>query len=86
MQRSIALTIIDTVFICYLWMLIINIVSSWFPDLRDNALIRFIRFYTDPYLNLFRRFIPPLGMLDLSPLVAFFALQILEFIVKSIFI
>jgi YggT family protein len=41
--------------------------------------MRFVAFYTDPYLNLFRRFIPPIGgVLDLSPLLGFFALQIME--------
>ncbi|MBS0655173.1 MAG: YggT family protein, partial [Verrucomicrobia bacterium] len=34
--------------------------------------------------NFFRRIIPPLGMLDLSPLVAFFALQFIEYFVKGI--
>jgi YggT family protein len=64
-------------------MLVIRILSSWFPDLQDHPILRFIRFYTDPYLNIFRRFIPPLGMFDLSPLVAFFALQLLENFVKG---
>ncbi|MBS0634337.1 MAG: YggT family protein [Verrucomicrobia bacterium] len=65
-------------------MLVVRIISSWFPEYQDHPVLRFIRFYTDPYLNLFRRFIPPLGMLDLSPLVAFFALQIIEFFVKGL--
>jgi YggT family protein len=47
--------------------------------------MRFVRFYTDPYLNFFRRIIPPLGMLDVSPIVAFFSLQFIEIIVKNIF-
>ena len=33
---------------------------------------------TDPYLNIFRSIIPPLGGLDLSPIIAIFALQILS--------
>lgn len=65
-------------------MLVVRIISSWFPEYQDHPVLRFIRFYTDPYLNFFRRFIPPLGMLDLSPLVAFFALQIIEFFVKGL--
>jgi uncharacterized protein YggT (Ycf19 family) len=39
----------------------------------------FVAHYVDPYLNVFRRFIPPIGgVLDLSPLLAFFALSLLE--------
>ncbi len=44
--------------------------------------MRFVSHYVDPYLNLFRRIIPPIGgVLDLSPLLAFFALTILEKII-----
>ena len=76
--------IVDKGFSIYMWMLIIRIVISWFPEYQDHPIIRFIRYYTDPYLNFFRRFIPPLGMLDLSPIAAFFALQFLEMLVKGI--
>lgn len=41
--------------------------------------MRFVSHYTDPYLNIFRRFIPPIGgVLDLSPLIGFFVLTLLE--------
>jgi YggT family protein len=44
--------------------------------------MHFVAFYTDPYLNLFRRLIPPIGgVLDLSPILAFFGLEILENII-----
>jgi YggT family protein len=65
-------------------MLTIAIISSWFPEIQEFRVIRFIRFYTDPYLNVFRRLIPPFGMLDVSPIVAFIALQVIEAIVKGI--
>lgn len=75
--------IVNGIFTCYTLMLVVRILSSWFPDLQDHPILLFVRFYTDPYLNFFRRFIPPLGMLDLSPLVAFFALNILKLFVKG---
>ncbi|MFA6915422.1 MAG: YggT family protein [Parachlamydiales bacterium] len=78
----IILKIIDTLFLVYMVMLFIRILVSWVPEWRDTTFIRFISFYTDPYLNFFRRYIPPLGMFDLSPIVAFFCLQIIETIVK----
>lgn len=40
--------------------------------------MQFIAFYTDPYLNLFRKIIPPLGILDISPIFAFFSISILK--------
>ena len=86
MGRSVIYNIVDLVFWIYMMMLVIRILSSWFPDLQDHPVFRFLRFYTDPYLNIFRRFIPPLGIFDLSPLVAFFALQLLETFVKGLLI
>lgn len=77
-------TLIDSLFLVYMWMLVIRIVSSWFPEYQDKKILRFIRYYTDPYLNFFRKFIPPIGVLDLSSIAAFFALQIIESIVKGI--
>jgi YggT family protein len=78
--------IINWAFQIYTIMLIVRIVSSWFAEIQDHPIVRFISFYTDPYLNFFRRFIPPIGALDISPIIAFFGLQILEFIVKNILI
>ena len=80
------LTLIDNLFWIYMLMLFIRILSSWVPELRDTRFIQFVSYYTDPYLNLFRRVIPPVGMFDLSPIVAFFALHIIERFVKSFFI
>lgn len=74
--------IIDKLFLVYLIMLFIRILGSWVPELQQTKFMHFIAFYTDPYLNLFRKIIPPLGMFDLSPIVAFLCLNILEQIVK----
>jgi YggT family protein len=42
-----------------------------------DAVLTFLRDVSEPYLSIFRRFIPPLGPLDLSPIVAIFALNII---------
>jgi YggT family protein len=71
--------IIHWVFLVYTIFLLVRIVGSWFPAFAHHKIIRFVAFYTDPYLNLFRRVIPPIGgVLDLSPLLGFFCLQIME--------
>jgi YggT family protein len=65
--------------------LIVRIVGSWFPDFSRKKFMRFVAFYTDPYLNLFRRIIPPIGgVLDLTPMIAWFALQILKWLILII--
>lgn len=77
--------IIHWLFLTYTIMLFIRVLSSWIPQFQNSAFIRFISFYTDPYLNLFRRIIPPIGgVLDISPILAFFALQLGEYILLSI--
>lgn len=71
-------------FSVYTIFILIRIIGSWFPRFSNHSFMRFIRYYTDPYLNLFRRLIPPIGgVLDLSPMLAFFALQILETLILS---
>ncbi|MDX6691607.1 MAG: YggT family protein [Solirubrobacteraceae bacterium] len=42
----------------------------------SSAALGFLRDVTEPYLGLFRRFIPPIGMIDVSPIVAILVLQI----------
>jgi uncharacterized protein YggT (Ycf19 family) len=44
-----------------------------------DAVLTFLRDVSEPYLSIFRRFIPPLGPLDLSPIVAIFVLNIVGF-------
>ena len=69
-------------FLCYMILLIGRILGSWLPKLQHTSIMRFIAHYTDPYLHIFRRFIPPIGgVLDLSPLIGFFVLRIGEKIV-----
>lgn len=42
----------------------------------SSALLGFLRDVCEPYLQLYRRFIPPIGPVDISPLVAIIVLQI----------
>lgn len=77
--------IVDLLFQVYLLMLFVRILSSWVPQLMEYKFMQFIAFYTDPYLNLFRRIIPPLGVLDISPIFAFFGLSILKDLILFLF-
>jgi YggT family protein len=70
--------IIEKLFLAYTIMLFIRIFGSWVPELQGQRWMQFIAFYTDPYLNFFKRFIPPLGMIDFSPIIAFIALGFIE--------
>ncbi len=71
--------LIHWVFMVYTIFLLVRVIGSWFPSFAGHKMMRFVAFYTDPYLNLFRKLIPPIGgVLDLSPLLGFFTLQIAE--------
>jgi YggT family protein len=63
----------------YLLVLLARVLLSWFPNLDwSNPVLSSVSAITDPYLNAFRGIIPPLGGLDLSALVAFIALQLVQ--------
>lgn len=54
-----------------------RILLSWFPQAQGVAALQPVYAITDPYLNLFRGVIPPIFGLDLSPIAAFFLLNVL---------
>ena len=58
----------------YSYALIAYIFMSWFPGSRDTAIGKFLTKISEPFLEPFRKIIPPLGMMDLSPLAAIFVL------------
>ncbi len=63
----------------YFLVLFVRVLLSWFPNLDwGNPILSAITSITDPFLNLFRSFIPPIGGLDLSALVAFFSLTMVQ--------
>lgn len=59
----------------YKWMLIIYILMSWFPNAKDSQIGLILAKACEPFLEPFRRIIPPIGMMDLSPLAAFLVLS-----------
>ncbi|MFU8689673.1 YggT family protein [Rossellomorea sp. FS2] len=60
----------------YMWALIIYILMSWFPNARETSIGQMLARICEPYLEQFRKFIPPLGMIDISPIVAFIVLRL----------
>ncbi len=60
----------------YLLLIVVRILLTWFPTVNwMNQLTSVLSPITDPYLNVFRSFIPPIGGLDLSPFLAIIVLQ-----------
>ncbi len=60
----------------YTFVIIAYILLSWLPNARESFIGEILGKLVEPYLSPFRRLIPPIGgMLDISPIVAIFALQ-----------
>ena len=69
----------------YLILIIIRILLSWFQTVDwAYRIISFLAPITDPYLNLFRSFIPPLGGIDLSPILAILVLQLIPGLLSTL--
>lgn len=83
---------VGALFLVYIILILIRVLLSWVPRMPYSPTLRavldFITETTDPYLNLFRRIIPPIGSggfgLDLSPMIGLIVLFILRGIVVSL--
>lgn len=58
----------------YNTVLVVRLVLTWFPN-APPQIVSPLSTLCDPYLNIFRGIIPPLGGLDLSPILAFLVLN-----------
>ncbi|WP_088105017.1 YggT family protein [Halalkalibacter urbisdiaboli] len=83
-MQSIGLLIYNALYI-YSFLIIGYILLSWFPNARESSPGQFLGRIVEPYLEPFRRFIPPLGMIDLSPIVAIIVLRLASGGVRTIF-
>lgn len=62
----------------YKYILLGSVVISWVNADPYNPIVRFVRSITEPVLGKIRQFMPDTGMLDLSPLVAFFIIHLIQ--------
>jgi YggT family protein len=85
---SAANTFIDTFLWVYILLLFVYVLMSWVRlpyTVWVRRLTDFLRDVCEPYLRLFRRILPALGPLDLSPVVAMIALIALMRVVDALF-
>ncbi|MEE1131853.1 MAG: YggT family protein [Caryophanon sp.] len=72
------LSFVSLLFTIYSFMIIIYILMSWIPALQESKFGEILAKFVEPYLGIFRRFIPPIGMIDISPIVAIFLLNFIQ--------
>jgi YggT family protein len=83
---------VGALFLVYIILILIRVLISWVPRMPYNPTLRrvldFVTETTDPYLNLFRRVLPPIGgggfALDLSPMIGLIVLVILRGLVVGL--
>jgi YggT family protein len=83
---------VSALFLVYIVLIFLNILISWIPRMPYNRPLRatldFVKETTDPYLNSYRRFLPPIGgggfALDLRPIIGVILLFVLQAIVVGL--
>lgn len=83
---------VAALFLVYIILILVRVLMSWIPRMPYNPTLRavldFVSQTTDPYLNLFRRILPPIGGggfgLDLSPMIGIVVLYILRAVVVGL--
>jgi len=84
---------VNALFIVYIVLIFANVLISYIPRMPTyspalRAVLDFVKNSTEPYLNLFRRFLPPVGgggfALDLSPIIGIIVLFVLQTVVVGL--
>lgn len=64
------LSVLDLLLGIYIMILFLRALISWFPIDRSSGIVRILLLLTEPVVEPIRAILPPMGMLDLSPMVA----------------
>lgn len=78
---------IHALFLVYYALIFVRVLFSWMGIPQQRTLLTLFRFVydvTEPYLGLFRRFIPSFGGIDFSPFIAILALFVIERIIVGL--
>ena len=77
--------LLDAGFTIATWLVIIRVLLSWVNPDPFNPIVQFLMRTTDPILEPLRRVIPPIGFIDITPVVALLLMKALQvFLVKTL--
>lgn len=77
--------VISNIFYFYSILIILRIFLTWIPNIDwYQQPFRALREVTDAYLDIFRKFIPPVGGLDFSPIIALIVLNLLQGLITGL--
>lgn len=84
---SAAKSFVSVFILVYVLLIFVYVLTSWVKlpySLWLNRIQRFLYDVCEPYLRLFRRILPPLGPLDLSPIAAVVVLFLIRLLLESL--
>ncbi|ARU55036.1 MAG: YggT family protein [Pseudomonadales bacterium] len=79
-----AVTILGLILKIYFWSIIAVIILSWVAQGSYHPAVQLLHQLTEPVMAPFRKLIPPIGGLDLSPLVVFLVINVLDIVVNNL--
>lgn len=68
--------VLATAISLYSFAILIYVLMSWIPGARSTQFGELLGRICDPYLEFFQRYIPPIGFIDISPIIALIVLQL----------
>ena len=76
---------VSKIFDLIIFVLVVTILLTWIPSINwYNEPFRSLRAFSEIFLAPFRRIIPPIGMVDISPIAAFIVLEILRNLILNL--
>lgn len=94
LSRFDAANYVDAIFLVYTILLVGYVISSFIFSLGArppyspalSAVLGFLRDVSEPYLRIFRRFLPNIGMFDISPIVALIVLSLVRSLIVRLIV
>ena len=72
-------SVLESTLQIFSFLLLIRVLLTWFPSIDwSNGALSALCSLTDPYLNIFRGIIPPIGGFDISSILAFLLLSVIQ--------
>ncbi len=81
---AILINTVNLLFTILSFLILARVILSWLPQYRYNQIGEMIFALTEPILSPFQRIIPPMGMMDISPMVAIIVLIVVQSILTAI--
>ncbi|MBI3287352.1 MAG: YggT family protein [Chloroflexi bacterium] len=78
------LSFIDLLFTAFTLAILARVILSWFRFDPYHPISAFLHDITEPILGPLRRYIPPIGFFDISPIVAILLLQAVQFVLVQV--